>query len=91
MGEERNKLVSDLNAAMCKTKVYEDDKYRAKFAKTIREIKQMDAECNEQRKIEVEVDREIFQLEAEMRALELKNQRQKNNGPKLTFVNTYLP
>ncbi|VVC46065.1 Hypothetical protein CINCED_3A018606 [Cinara cedri] len=83
--EERNNLVSDLNAAMCKSKVRKDDKYRMKFARTIREIKQIDDEYTEQRKIELEVDKEIFQLEAEISALDKKNKSSKNNGPKLTF------
>lgn len=83
--------MTDLNAAMCKSKVREDDKYRAKFAKTIREIKQIDNEYNEQRQIEMEMDKEIFQLETEISTLDVKNKNSKSNGPKLTFVNTYLP
>lgn len=89
--EERNNLVSNLHAAKCKKKIKEDDKYKAKFARMIQEIKQMNTECNEQRKIELDLDTEIFQLETQMSTLDLKNKTSKNNGPKMTFVNTYLP
>lgn len=82
--EERNNFLNDLNVAMCKSKLKEDDKYSARFASLIHGIKQSEIELNEHRKIEMEVEREIVQLEIERTKLAFQTIKKKK--PKLIFV-----
>lgn len=77
--------MTDLNVATCKSKTKGDNNYKAKFARLIHEIKRTEIEWNEQKKIEMELDREIVQLEIEYSsAMKIKNSDVTN--PILTFV-----
>jgi len=84
--EERNNLATDLNAMKSEVKVKQEDKYRAKFTSLIHETKLAKIELNEQRKIEVQVNKEIVQLEAELEKLTIKNNMEIKDVPKLTTV-----
>lgn len=82
--EERNNFMNDLNVAMNKSKLKEDNKYIAKFASLIHSIKQNEIELNEHRQIETEVEKEIVQLEGERTKLAFQTMKKKK--PKLIFV-----
>lgn len=82
--EERDNLVTDLNAATCKEKLKEDNKYKAKFTVLINEIEQNKNELNKQKQIEKELDKEIFQWEIELNDLLIKNKKSKDD--QLTFA-----
>lgn len=61
--EERHNLEIKLKAITCNKNVKDSEKYKAKFAQLIREIKKSEIEFNEERKIEKEIDKEILRLE----------------------------
>jgi hypothetical protein len=61
--EERHNLEIKLKTITCNKNVKDGEKYKAKFAQLIREIKKSEIEFNEERKIEMEIDKEILRLE----------------------------
>lgn len=66
LDKDCDNFVTNLNAALCNSKVKEDDKHKVKFTNLIQETEQIEIELNEQKKIELEVDKEIADLEIEL-------------------------
>lgn len=86
--EEHDHLVTNLNAALCNSKVKEDEKYRVKFANLVQDTELIEIELSEQKKIELEVDKEIADLEIELEKTKAKTK--KPMGPiKSTTVNIF--
>lgn len=89
--EERNKLMTDLNVVIqSKSKIKENDRYKAKFVDLIYDTKHAEIELMEQRKLEKEVDREILQMEIQLNKPKTKtNKFILCDGPSLTIVNIH--
>jgi len=76
-------LMNDLNAATCDLKMKEDEKYKAKFTKLLRETRRMEIELDKQRQIEDELDKEIVKIENKLVNLAIKTKKEVDENPLL--------
>lgn len=86
--EERRDLEIKLKAITSNINAKEGDNYRAKFAELICDVKKSEIEFNEERKIEVEIDKEIRRLEIALSKPE--NKIEMETGKIVTGVNIIL-
>lgn len=85
--EERHNLEVKLKVTNFNKSVKEHEKYKAKFAELVRDAKRAKFEFNRERKIEMEIDKEILRLE--MGIHDPKNRIQTTEKSKIMFgVNT---
>lgn len=75
--------MNDLNAATCDLKMKEDEKYKAKFTKLLRETRRMEIELDKQRQIEDELDKEIVKIENKLVNLAIKTKKEVDENPLL--------
>lgn len=81
----QDRLETDLNVATCKSKAKEDEGYRTRFASLLSQTRQTEMELNEQRQIELDVDKQIAMMEVKLRGLVAKSKKKSDDERPLPY------